>query len=114
MNRETVGERLAKIRIQRGYSQRKLAAKLGIGHTLISDYERGRLRLHDGLIIKLAQVLEIPSDIILGLNKKQELNHTARLRITKRVKQIEELPEPKQKTVLRMIDGYVRGAKEST
>ena len=114
MEKETVGKRLARIRIQKGYSQRELASKLGIGHTLISDYERERLRLNDGLIIKLAQALGVSSDIILGLSKEQETHHTAKLRIMKRVKQIEQLSEFKKKTVLRMIDGYIRGAKENS
>lgn len=109
MEQETTGERLAKIRITKGLSQRELAAQLGIGHTLISDYERGRLRLHDDIIIKLAQALGVSSDTILGITPISTADDGVNLRIMRRVKRIEQLSEFKQKTVLRMIDGYVKG-----
>ncbi|WP_319561393.1 helix-turn-helix transcriptional regulator [Marispirochaeta sp.] len=109
MELETTGERLAKIRIQKGFSQRQLAAKLGIGHTLISDYERGRLRLHDDVIIKLAHALGVSADTILGITPLPASDDSMKLRIMKRVNRIEQLSEFKQKTVLRMIDGYVKG-----
>ena len=42
---ETVGQRLARVRKERGYTQVELAKKIGITQTLVSDYETDRLRL---------------------------------------------------------------------
>ena len=43
--KETIGERVARIRRERGYTQVKLAGKIGILQTLVTDYENDRLRL---------------------------------------------------------------------
>lgn len=42
-----VGERIAQLRKERGYTQKELAEKIGIERPLLTDYEIGRLRLSD-------------------------------------------------------------------
>ncbi len=37
---ETAGQRLARLRIERGYSQRNLAKETGISHRMIAYYEK--------------------------------------------------------------------------
>lgn len=50
---ETIGERLARLRRERGITQVELAEMLGVVQPMISDYERGLLRLHGELIVQL-------------------------------------------------------------
>ena len=42
---EPVGQRLARLRKERGFTQVDLAQKIGIIQSLVSDYETDRLRL---------------------------------------------------------------------
>ena len=48
------GRRLQDIRKRRGLSQVDVARRLGIHQSLISQYERGYLRLHGALLVRLA------------------------------------------------------------
>ena len=43
-----------------------MAEKLGVAQTVVSDYERGALRLHGELILKLAEILSVSADELLG------------------------------------------------
>ena len=66
---ETIGQRLARIRRERGLTQVELAEKLGVAQPVVSDYERGELRLHGELIIKLTGILGVSAEELLGLEK---------------------------------------------
>ncbi len=104
------GDIISRLRVEQGLTQKELAEKMGIPSTLITDYERGRLRLHADIISKLATALQVSADELLGISPQQKNNNSAnRLRIMKRVKKIETLPPFKQKTVLQIVDGYIKG-----
>src|SRR5438034_2484544 len=64
---ETVGQRLARLRRERGLTQVELAERLGIAQPIVSDYERGELRLHGQLIVRLTEILGVSADELLGL-----------------------------------------------
>ena len=51
---ETPGRRLARIRRERGFTQIELAEQTGLVQTLVSDYERGKLRLNTDMIFRFA------------------------------------------------------------
>jgi DNA-binding XRE family transcriptional regulator len=44
--KESLGQRLARFRKERGYTQTELAAKIGLIQALVSDYERDKLRMN--------------------------------------------------------------------
>ena len=47
---------------------------LGVSQPIVSDYERGELRLHGELIIQLTKILEVTADEILGLESTKSNN----------------------------------------
>ena len=105
----TIAERIAATRRKRGYTQQELAEKIGIAQHLVSDYERRKIRLYDEMVARFAIALEVSTDYLLGL---EDGDHVAKnepsLRITKRVKRIENLPLSKQKSLLQIIDGFLK------
>lgn len=114
--KESFGQRLARIRKEKGYTQVQLAKKVGIIQVLISDYERGRLRPYHEMIARFARALKVSADELLGLDaskiKEDKLSLKISLKILRRLKKIEELPTEKQKILLRTIDIFLKGAKE--
>ena len=52
--KETLGQRVARIRKERGYTQVELAEKIGILQTLVTDYENDRLRLTAEMALRWA------------------------------------------------------------
>jgi transcriptional regulator with XRE-family HTH domain len=107
---ETVGQRLARIRKEHGYTQVDLAKKIGIIQSLVSDYETDRLRLSAEMTVRFALALDVSTDDLLNPKAK---NRTARkkpsLKIMRRIEEIEKLPPRRQAFVLTALDSLLRG-----
>ena len=108
----TLGNRLARLRKERGYTQTELADKIGINRVLISDYERNRIRPHYEMIIHLAYALEISTDELLGVKGFKKSDTKPGLKILRRMKKIESLPESQQKFVLKAIDSHLKALEK--
>ena len=107
---ETPGERLARLRKERGWTQVELAERLGTTQTLLSDYERGKLRLNADMIVRLANALETTTDELLQpKGSRSPLRRKPSLRVQRRVEKIEKLPPHQQNYLLKTIDGFLKG-----
>ena len=63
--KETLGQRLARLRKERGFTQVELAEKIGIVQTLVTDYETDRLRLSAEMALRFALALHVTVDELL-------------------------------------------------
>jgi transcriptional regulator with XRE-family HTH domain len=106
---ETPGQRLARIRRERGFTQIELAEKTGLVQALVSDYERGKLRLNADMILRFATALEVSTDALLQPDGPVESKKPSR-RVLRRLEQIEALPPAQQSALLRTIDTFLEGA----
>jgi transcriptional regulator with XRE-family HTH domain len=107
---ESLGQRIARLRKEKGYTQVELAQKMGIVRVLVSDYERERIRPHYEMIIRLALALDVTTDELLGLSQSKSSSSSPNLKIVRRFKKIEALPPAEQKILLRTIDTFLKGA----
>lgn len=111
LGKETPGQRLARLRKERGFTQIELAEKIGLVQTLVSDYERGKLRLNAEMLTRFALALEVTSDQILGIDRKAKSPGKPQARrILRRLQALEKLPKRDQETVLRTIDAFLAKA----
>ena len=108
---EAIGQRIARLRKERGYSQEALAKKMGIVRILVSDYERGRIRPHPEMVARFALAFGITTDELIGLKGSKKNDKTPNLAIQKRMRQIEQLPPAKQRVILQTIDGFIKGVQ---
>jgi transcriptional regulator with XRE-family HTH domain len=107
---ETIGQRLARLRKQRGYTQVELAEKMGSRQVLISAYETDRIALSAEIAVRLAMALEVSTDELLHPNVKKKSTAKPSLKVMRRLEQIEKLPENKQSFILSALDSMLRGA----
>ena len=105
---EQVGTRLARLRKLRGYSQQALADLMGISQKQITDYETGRVRMSDQMVIRFALCLKVSSDKLLGLDDLDLPDDTPSIRFTKRLHDLEQLPEPRKRAIIKMLDDLIR------
>ena len=63
--RSWIGQRLARIRKDRGFTQVELAEEIGIIQSLVSSYESGALRLSANMAVRFAAALEVSVDELL-------------------------------------------------
>jgi transcriptional regulator with XRE-family HTH domain len=104
---ETIGKRLARYRKAAGFTQKDLSEKLNISRSTLAEYERGRLRLHDALIIGIAKILNVNSDKLLGLRISKSNEDNISLRFLKRLKRIDNFSEVRKKAILRLLDDLI-------
>lgn len=109
---ESIGQRIAKFRKLKGYTQIELAKKIGINQALVSDYERDKIRPHPEMIVRFAIALEVSADQLLGLEGFQDRGQMPSLKILRRVKNIENLPTSQQKVLFQIIDTFLKGAEK--
>jgi transcriptional regulator with XRE-family HTH domain len=108
---ETLGQRLARLRKQAGYTQIEFAHKVGITQVLVSAYETDRNLFSAEMAVRFALALDISTDELLHPKtaKKKSMKKPS-LKVVRRMEQIEKLPPLQQSTLLRTIDGFLKGA----
>jgi transcriptional regulator with XRE-family HTH domain len=111
---EPFGRRLARLRKERGLTQVGIAERVGVVQTIVSDYERGKLRLNAEMVVRFAEALEITTDELLKPNEDgTPLRRKPSLRMQHRLEKIENLPVRQQSTLLKTIDTFLKGAAAS-
>ena len=110
---ESFGQRLARVRKERGYTQVEIAQKVGIIQVLVSNYESGRLRMHAEMIVRFAQALGVSTDTLLGLDDNKNARAAAKIprRLLRRVEQMSRLSLQNQRALLKTIDGFIKGVQ---
>ncbi len=112
--KETLGLRLAQVRKEHGLTQVELAERTGLIQVVVSDYERGRLRLPADMAVRFAEVLGVTVDELLQPAKKRGTAKTAKqpsLKLVRRMEQIESLPIYQQRALLTTIDTFIAAAE---
>ena len=109
---ETFGQRLARLRKERGFTQSKLANKMGLVQALISEYERDKIRPYHEMVARFAVALDVSTDELIGLNTPKRKHGTPSLRLQKRMLKIEELPTHQKKILLRTIDTILNAVQK--
>lgn len=108
---KTIGKRLRDIRNGQGMTQVQLAAKLGMPQALLSDYERGKLRVHGGLIVSFTKALKVSADEILGLKEMPSNGHLKDRALVRRVQKMEKLSKRERRILLGTIDTFLKASR---
>jgi transcriptional regulator with XRE-family HTH domain len=111
--KESIGERVARMRNERGFTQVELAEKIGVIQSIVSAIERDVLRLSAEMAIRFAVALGVSTDELLMTPKNKKLNKPAR-KVLRRLELIESLPSHQQQTVLRTIDAMLKGLRSAS
>jgi transcriptional regulator with XRE-family HTH domain len=106
IDEKTIGSRLRELRIRRGKTQADIAKVLKIDQSLISEYERGIVRLHGSLIVGLAEALRVSTDELLGM-KKTPTNGSKDRRFLRRLEKVDRLSKRDKEALLGTIDAFL-------
>src|SRR5260370_9803963 len=89
---ETLGQRLTRLRNQRGYTQVEFAKKVGITQVLVSSYETDRRQFSVEMAILFALALDISTDDLLHPKARKVSSKKPSPRVMPRVEEIDKLP----------------------
>ena len=105
---DSFGQRLARLRKDKGFTQVELAKKVGIIQVLVSDYEHDKIRPNPDVLVRFALALAVSADELLGLKKTKKAEGTrGNSRFLRRLQLIETLPKRDQDALLRTIDAFL-------
>ncbi len=94
-------------------TQVEMAEKLGVNQSVVSEYERGEVRLHGALVVQLAKILKVSTDEILGLEKLKSNGPVKDRRLLRLIHEIDALSRREKDTLLKTISNYLKGSRAS-
>ena len=103
----SLGERLARFRKERGFTQVELAQRMGITQALITDYERDKLRPYAEMVVRFALALDLATDEVLGVRASPHAAPRIPRRFLRRLEALSQLPKRDQEALLRAIDAFL-------
>lgn len=104
---ETFGRRLARLRKAAGYSQRALAAELGISQRMVAYYESQTEHPPTHLLPSLADALSLTTDQLLGREAVSPRKAPKNQQLLRRLRTVESLPAAERRQVLHLLDALV-------
>jgi len=107
------GKRVAEARRQRGLTQREFASLLGVSQKMVEYFERRAENVTADVVKKLATVLEVSADDLLGLRPKRGVKPGPKSKLQTQIEQIQRLPRAKQQTISEVLDMAVKSATSS-
>ncbi len=105
---ETFAQRLARLRKAAGYSQRALAAEIGISHRMVAYYEAQTTRPPVHVLPAIAETLGITADQLLGVNPVSARKAPQNERLLRQLRQVEKLPPRARHVVFETIQALVQ------
>jgi transcriptional regulator with XRE-family HTH domain len=104
---ESFGERLTRFRQAAGFSQRDLAAEIGISQRMVAYYEKETEHPPTHLLSILARALGVTADQLLGTEKVKDNGKQRDNRLWRRFSQVEKLPPTKRKQIVQILDAFL-------
>lgn len=99
-----LGLRIAQLRKAQSLTQQQLAEQLGIAQQTLAHYEGARLRVPASMLPQLAQIFGMAIDTLVGQPVASTRGTRGRVSaLHQQMELIEQLPKPKQKFVLQML-----------
>ena len=106
---KALGQRIALLRKERGISQVKFSADLGIAQQTLSNYEGGQLRCPVELLLKISERLDVSlEELVTGQPSAQRPGKRGPVsRLQRQLAAIEALPKAQQKVLSYMLDAFI-------
>lgn len=108
---ETFGERLAQLRKAAGYTQVEFAAETEITQRMVAYYEAPGAQPPAHLLPRIAQVLGVSVDVLLGLKQPRRMKQLATNRLERRLLEIEKLDPKAKRQITQLLDSFIEGEK---
>ena len=102
---EGFGERLARLRSARGWSQRQLGERTGLGGTQISKYERQEYQPRPEALGRLAAALGTSIDYLLTGRERKPVRDS---RLRNLLPILEDLPEVQRDNLVYFLEALVK------
>ena len=106
---ETLGDRIRRYRLAKGLTQVRFGELVGIAQRTVTYYELKGTSPPPAILVKMADVLEVSTDLLLGRKKvaapgKGHIEKPTDVRRLRHLQRLEALPLNDRKALFRIID----------
>jgi transcriptional regulator with XRE-family HTH domain len=102
----SLGEQISKLRKRKKLSQNDLGKKAGTSGDLIGRYERNEVKPSIEVASKIADVLEVSLDLLIGKTTVEVDNS-----ILKRVLEVQQMEQEDKNHILYTLDALIKSVK---
>ena len=99
-----LGGRIAALRKEAHITQVQLAETLGVAQSTFNAYELGQRRVPVSALPALAKALSVDLETLMGEADKRTNKRGPTPKFQQQIERISQLPKPKQRFVLEMLD----------
>jgi len=104
----TLGERIKRLRMERGWSQTQLAQRLEVHPKQVSGWERGAHTPSTDVLIRIAETLGVSLDYLAFENREVKRHiDIADLELLEKLQEIDKLPDEDKETVKNVLDTFI-------
>lgn len=103
-----LGGQIAQRRKAVGMTQTDLAQELGIAQQTMAHYEGGTSRIAVAMLPKVARVLRVPVEELIGTSSKPKPGKRGPApKLQRQLEQIQTLPKAKQRAITQVLDSVL-------
>lgn len=102
----TLGQHITKLRKQLKLSQNELGKKIGTSGDIIGRYERDEVKPSIEVASKIADILNVGLDFLIGKTKVEVDNQ-----LLNRIIEVQQMNEEDKKHILYTLDALIRNVK---
>lgn len=107
----SLGEKIARLRKQRGWTQEQLASLIEVHNRHVSRLERNIMRPNASTLARIAEVLEVSLDELLDSPASQSAAPIVNPTLLRTFQQAQDLDQDDQAIVVRMVQALLTKKK---
>ena len=98
-----IGERIQKLRRERGYTQQQFAEMIGLSNNYLSDIERGKSSARLDKLVAIINALECSADDVFS----DVIDFGYKVKNSRLAERIEALPPKEQETAYAILEAFI-------
>jgi len=111
---EELGRRIYELRKAKGLTQTELGEALGFSQQHVHGFEKGIRRVPVSLLPKLASVLGVSFEDLLGEQRRKRSKRGPRSKLERQFEVVSQLSKRKQQLVSEMLDAIIVQAQQAS
>jgi transcriptional regulator with XRE-family HTH domain len=105
-----LGTRIAELRKELGLTQQQLAEALETTQQQVASYESARLRVPASMLPRLARVLGVTLETLIGEEPRQAAKRGPTPKLQQQLERLSSLPKPKQRAIMEVLEAMIAQA----
>ena len=105
-----LGARIAELRKELGLTQQQLAEALDTTQQQVASYENARLRVPASMLPRLARVLGVTLEMLIGEEPHQAAKRGPTPKLQQQLERLSSLPKPKQRAIMEVLEAMIAQA----